>query len=665
MLAQTVPTQYQAIYSNMTTQISSFQTTLNQSWNGTPYPVTWAPHLSTAESDDYLTLLGANYYQDTVAVELLELQATGAKAVTVHIDFPILYQPFYTYSGTPSNYQAFVSFYQQVVAGVHAAGMKLVVEATVSEPLAGTEGADFAAYYQTLDWNDYMAGRAQNAVNVAQLIQPDYLSLICEPDAEAEYASQPTEDTPAGALQLLQTQLTAFQQANITNITLGAGAGTWIASFTSYIQDFVTTPLDYIDMHVYPVNKNYLTNVLTAASIIQQSGKGIGMSEAWPDKESNSELGVLNISALDSRDVFSFWAPVDTAFLQALVDCAQYEKFLFFSPSQPQYFAAYLSYDTYGADPPAELLKVAFHVASSANGTGTFTSTGVAFSKMIVGTDPTPPVTPSAPTLVSSSSTGATITWIPTTDNIGVAGYNIYRNGAVVAHLAVPPFHDTDLTPGDTYIYGLSAFDAQGNVSPESETLTITLIDLTPPTVPMGLAVAGLTQTSVSLTWMASTGGGGVGGYRLLKGTSPSTMKIVDANVPGTSYVDSNVSPDTTYYYAVESYNLSGISSAPSTTISATTLALPPPTGLQATAVTASSVSLSWTASGGSDPPTSYRILKGTSPSSLSIIVAKNLGTTYTDSHVVKSTTYYYEVEMVDSLGRTSGPSNMLTVTTP
>jgi fibronectin type 3 domain-containing protein len=665
MLAQTVPTQYQALYSSMTTQISSFQTTLNQSWNGTRYAVAWAPHLSTAESDDYLALIAADYYDNTVATELLELQATGAKAVTVHINFPILYQPFYTYSGTPSNYQAFVSFYQQVVAGVHAAGMKLVVEATVSEPLAGTEGADFGPYYQTLDWNDYMDGRAQNAVNVAQLIQPDYLSLITEPDSEAANGSQPTENSPTGALQLLQTQLTAFQQANITNITLGAGAGTWIASFTTYIQNFAAMPLDYIDMHVYPVNNSYLTNVLTAASIIQQSGKRIAMSEAWPDKESNTELGTLDISTLDSRDVFSFWAPVDTAFLQAMVDCAQYEKFLFFSPSQPQYFAGYLSYDTYGADTPAVLLLDAFDGASSANRTGTFTSTGVAFSKMIVGTDTKPPVTPSAPTLVSSSSTGATITWIPTTDNIGVAGYNIYRNGAVVAQSAAPPFHDTDLTPGDTYIYGLSAFDAQGNVSPESETLTITLIDLTPPTVPMGLAVAGLTQTSVSLTWMASTGGGGVGGYRLLKGTSPSTMKIVDANVPGTSYVDSTVSPDTTYYYAVESYNLSGISSAPSTTISATTLALPPPTGLQATAVTASSVSLSWTASGGSDPPTSYRILKGTSPSSLSIIVAKNLGTTYTDSHVVKSTTYYYEVEMVDSLGRTSGPSNMLTVTTP
>ena len=78
-----------------------------------------------------------------------------------------------------------------------------------------------------------------------------------------------------------------------------------------------------------------------------------------------------------------------------------------------------------------------------------------------------------------------------------------------------------------------------------------------------------------------------------------------------------------------------------------------------------SSVSLSWTASGGSDAPTGYRILKGPSPSSLANVVGKNLGKTYTDSHVVTATTYYYEVEMVDSLGLTSGPSKMLTVATP
>jgi fibronectin type 3 domain-containing protein len=660
-----VPAAFQATYSTMTTQITGFQQAVNQNWNGTPYPVAWAPHLSAAESDNYLTLLGANYYNNAVSTELLELRATGAKAVTVHISFPILYQPFYTYSGSPSNYQAFVSFYQQVVTGVHAAGMKLVVEATVAEALDGTEGGDFAPYYQTLDWNDYMSGRAQNAVNVAQLIKPDYLSLICEPDSEATNASQPTENSPAGALQLLQTQLTALQQANITNVSLGAGTGTWIASFTTYLQNFSATSLNYIDMHVYAVNNSDLMNVLTGASIIQQSGKAIGVSEAWTSKESNSELRTLNINTLDSRDAFSFWAPVDTAFLQAMVDCAQYDKFLFFAPSYPGYFAAYLNYTTYGADTPAQILPDAFDAAAAANRAGAFTSTGVAFSVMIAGIDTTPPATPSAPTLSSSSSTGATITWIPTTDNIGVAGYNIYRDGVVVSQLATSNFVDTGLTPGATYIYELSAFDAQGNVSPQSRTLTVTLIDLSPPTVPTGLAVAGATQNSVSLTWSPSTGGGGVAGYRLLKGTLPSTMKIVQASVAGTSYVDSTLSPQTTYYYAVESYNETGISSAPSATISTTTLALPPPTHLGATAVSASSLSLSWTASGGSDAPTSYRILKGTSPSSLAIIVANNLGITYTDSKVAKLTTYYYEVEMVDSLGRSSGPGNMVTVTTP
>jgi fibronectin type 3 domain-containing protein len=418
-------------------------------------------------------------------------------------------------------------------------------------------------------------------------------------------------------------------------------------------------------MHVYPVNNNDLTNVLTGAPIIQQAGKGIGVSEAWANKESNSELGTLNINTVDSRDAFSFWAPIDTAFLQAMVDCAQYDKFLFFSPSYPGYFAAYLSYTTYGADTPAQILPAAFDASSAGNQAGAFTSLGTAFSVMIAGPDTIPPATPSAPTLSTSSSTGATITWIPTTDNVGVAGYNIYRNGAVVSQSATPNFIDTGLTPGATYTYALSAFDAQGNISPQSGTLTITLIDLSPPTVPAGLAVAAVTQNSVSLTWSASTGGGGVGGYRLLKGTSPSTLAIVQATVPGTGYVDSNVSPATTYYYAVESYNLSGISSAPSAATSAATLALPPPAGLMATAVTASSVLLSWTASGGSDAPTSYRILKGTSSSSLAIVVANNSGTTYTDSKVAKLTTYYYEVEMVDSLGRTSGPGNMLTVTTP
>jgi chitodextrinase len=365
--------------------------------------------------------------------------------------------------------------------------------------------------------------------------------------------------------------LTALQAVNIGNVQLGAGAGTWIANFTTYLSDFATTPLNYIDMHVYPVNNSELEDVLTGAGVIQQAGKAIGVSEAWADKIANSEVGTLNINTIDSRDAFSFWGPVDVAFLQAMVDCAQYQQFLFFAPSYPEYFAAYLNYNTYGADTPAQILPAAFDAASAAYRAGTFTSTGTAFSKMIVGVDTTPPSTPAAPTVVNSSSTGVTITWALSTDNIGVAGYNVYRNGALAIQLEGPTFYDSGLTPGATYTYTLSAFDAQGNVSGLSAPLVVTLIDLSPPSVPANLGVTGDTTSSVSLAWSPSTGGGGVGGYRVLKGTTSSNMSIVAGFVTTTSYTDPYAKKNTTYYYSVESYNLLGISSAPCSPVSVTT----------------------------------------------------------------------------------------------
>jgi fibronectin type 3 domain-containing protein len=310
-------------------------------------------------------------------------------------------------------------------------------------------------------------------------------------------------------------------------------------------------------------------------------------------------------------------------------------------------------------------LPAAFTAASNANKAGSFTSTGVAFSTMIAGVDAIPPSMPEAPVLSTSSSTGVTLTWAPSIDNIGVAGYNVYRNGTLATQVALPPFYDTALTPGNVYTYNLSAFDAQGNVSWQSAPLTVTLIDLSPPSVPANLSISGVTQNSISLMWAASTGGGGVGGYRLLKGNSPATMQVVAGYVLTTCYLDSHVTPSNTYYYAVESYNLSGVSSLPGPSIPANTLALPPPANLVATAVANRSISLSWSPSGGSDPPVGYRILKGNSPTSLQVVVASNPTTTYTDGNVSPNATFYYQVEMFDSMGITSAPGNMLTVTTP
>jgi hypothetical protein len=76
----------------------------------------------------------------------------------------------------------------------------------------------------------------------------------------------------------------------------------------------------------------------------------------------------------------------------------------------------------------------------------------------------------------------------------------------------------------------------------------------------------------VKLTWSPSTGIGGVAKYYVRAGTSPSAMTVVAAPTT-TSYTYQQGSPGTTYYFAVESVNPLGISSAASAAVSAKTKA--------------------------------------------------------------------------------------------
>lgn len=75
------------------------------------------------------------------------------------------------------------------------------------------------------------------------------------------------------------------------------------------------------------------------------------------------------------------------------------------------------------------------------------------------------PSTPSGLQAQAASHTGIHLTWNPSTDNVGVAGYRIYRDGAVVGISLTNSFTDTDLTPNKRYAYSVSAFDTSGNKS--------------------------------------------------------------------------------------------------------------------------------------------------------------------------------------------------------
>jgi fibronectin type III domain protein len=567
--AQTVPSTYQTMYNTLNTQISAFDSSVRASWNGKSSPVVYAPQLENASAALYTELLGTNYYTNAVIPELDELEALGAKGVNVHISFPILYQPFY--SSNPSQYQQFVDFYQQLATDVHGRGMKLIVENVVENQNPGDEVASFTTYYESLSWSDYMTGRAQNALNTALLIQPDYMSVITEPDQEASYTGQTNAGTVSGSTQLLQTILSTLQSGGATKVPIGAGAGTWIASFTEYLQSFAATSVEYINMDIYPINNTYLTNAITGAATIHAAGKQAAISEAWDFKLNNNEVGVLSLLDTEARDPFSFWAPLDTAFLQALVDFANYEDLLFLSPFWSHYFSAYLNYNTYSADAPATVFLDGETAATNAVLVGAFSPTGIGWmNRILPAPDTTPPVVPAAPVASGIYPTAFTLDWSATTDSVGVAGYGLYRNGTLLTTTTLLTYFDQNLTPGETYSYNLLAFDASGNVSGPSAPLTVETTDTTPPSVPTNLTATKVTPTSISLSWSPSTGIGGVGGYWVLAGKSPTSMKIL-AEATTNSYTDPYCIPGTTYYFAVESFNPLFIPSAASATLSATT----------------------------------------------------------------------------------------------
>lgn len=86
---------------------------------------------------------------------------------------------------------------------------------------------------------------------------------------------------------------------------------------------------------------------------------------------------------------------------------------------------------------------------------------------------------PSAPanlTVAASSSTQADLSWSASSDNVGVAGYDIYRNGSFLVRLGVvTSYRDVNLTQGAVYNYQVKARDAAGNLSAFSNTATVTM----------------------------------------------------------------------------------------------------------------------------------------------------------------------------------------------
>ncbi len=92
-------------------------------------------------------------------------------------------------------------------------------------------------------------------------------------------------------------------------------------------------------------------------------------------------------------------------------------------------------------------------------------------------TTPDDTAAPSRPSGLTAKAAGnprrVKLAWSASTDNVAVTGYQVYRDGVVIATVGVTSYTDTAVAPSTRYRYAVSALDATGNESALSSTVKV------------------------------------------------------------------------------------------------------------------------------------------------------------------------------------------------
>ncbi len=146
--------------------------------------------------------------------------------------------------------------------------------------------------------------------------------------------------------------------------------------------------------------------------------------------------------------------------------------------------------------------------SSSTNGAYYSSKEGAAAPQLIVTVsggsagDTAKPSVPGSLVATATSATRVDLGWAASTDNVGVTGYEVRRDGVLLATVATTAYADATVVASTAYVYTVVARDAAGNSS-DPATASVT--------TPAGGAI-------VTLTFV------------------PTADAFVDASVPGTNY---------------------------------------------------------------------------------------------------------------------------------
>lgn len=152
------------------------------------------------------------------------------------------------------------------------------------------------------------------------------------------------------------------------------------------------------------------------------------------------------------------------------------------------------------------------------------------------GADLTAPSTPTGLTATGASASVIDLSWTASTDNFGVTGYKVFRNGGTTEIATVTTgtsFSDTGLAVGSTNSYQVSAFDAAGNQSAKSTSASATT-QITGALISLTLSPTTVTAPNPSTGTVTLSGPAPAGGLSITlsssdtrKATVPTTVTVL------------------------------------------------------------------------------------------------------------------------------------------
>ena len=220
---------------------------------------------------------------------------------------------------------------------------------------------------------------------------------------------------------------------------------------------------------------------------------------------------------------------------------------------------------------------------------------GAARSATLTTSDTTAPSQPGTVTFTLVTGTTATASWVASTDNLGVTGYDWRLNAGTWNSLGnVTTVNLTGLTGSTSYTFEVRARDASGNLS-TSRTATLTTADNSAPTQPGVVTISLVTATTARANWVASTDNIAVTAYdyRLNGGTWVALGNVTQVDMTGLTQL-------TSYTFDVRARDAAGNTSTLRTASPFTTLDGSGPTqpgAVTISAITGSSATATWGAS--------------------------------------------------------------------